>query len=143
MPSAELRELLDQLPTPVRDQLAGFSVYAEDRAPELFASLDRPDADSTLLHNFLLLAFAWRLWRAVDGQYALLSGALGLLAPFDAVGFQLGSALYTRGSPPTIVLSELRSSLLATLSRAGIAQVAALTSLNEVAQYTIELTDGH
>lgn len=141
MDEAFVLDLVEELPTSLRDQVGNFMAFADEAAEAIYESLAL-DPSPAVLHNFVALAGIWRLWRMIDSPFQLAQSAIRLLETTSTREFQLGAALYSAQSPPVLVLSELRQGLENALADAGLRQLARQAGLREVATYAYSITDG-
>lgn len=134
-------ELLGELPSTLREQVANFMAFADEAAEAIYESLGLEPSVQTL-NDFVALAGIWRLWRMIDAPFQLAQAAVRLLNTTSAREFELGASLYSAQSEPVRILSSLRSGLEAALVQAELSSIPGQRSLRDVALFAYSVADG-
>lgn len=123
MSRALLRDAIEPLPYPVRDDVLSYATFveeiAEDRAAQLDISLSPEQRDQVVF-----LSGVMYVRDMVGGQLALADAATGrgtsYAANLDVRGLRIGSEDLVRGSPYIERLRHVRNQLNRLLTEAGV-----------------------
>lgn len=108
MSTADVRDLIRDLPPKMQDAITGYVEAVEIALPRIerdaavrFAADDR--------EIFLFLVAVRRIWFAIEGQFNLIGASISLAEKREIDGFQLGGTSYTRGSDAAYESQRLRT----------------------------------
>lgn len=131
-----LRDMIDELPRSLREQVDSYALFVQEAGPEVFRSLD-VDPTPTQVDTLVFLAGLRRLWGLVDSQAWLLDNSLHLLARHDIKEIRVHSAVYSRNAQSYRRLKELRDDMMRELDDLDLSYIREVTTLTGLAERVV------